>query len=103
MEQRHPAVLQATAQRERLPNEPGVVVTGRLDAVGNYTDLDTHTGFDYWHDIVPADTTTGRVLFYQSGALKTVGEVGTDGGYSDVKNSTDVPFPRGSSPRATAS
>ena len=62
-----------------IPNKPGVVVTGRLDADGNYTDLATHTGFDYWSDIVPADTTNGRVLFYQSGGLKTVGEVGTGG------------------------
>ena len=55
-------------------------MTGRLDAAGNYTDLDTHTGFDYWYDIVPADTTTGRVLFYHvSARQKTVGEVGTGG------------------------
>ena len=76
-----------------IPNQPGVAVTGRLDAQGNYTDLATYDGFDYWHDIVPVDTTTGRVLFHQPGSLKTVGEVGADGGYSDVKNSTGAPSP----------
>jgi len=77
-----------------FPDQPGVVVTGRLDAVGNYTDLATHTGFDFWHDIVPADTTTGRVLFYQNNSFrKTVGEVGVNGSYADVKNHlTDPPI-----------
>jgi hypothetical protein len=49
---------------------------------------------DYWSDILPVDTTSGRVLFYNVNArLKTVGEVGTAGGYSDVKNWTDAPSP----------
>ena len=61
-----------------IPNQPGVAVTGRLDAAGNYTDLRTHTGFDFWSEIVAADTTRGRVLFHQA-PLKTVGEVGTGG------------------------
>jgi hypothetical protein len=54
-----------------IPNQPGVAVTGRLDAAGN---LGTHTGFDFWSDVVAADTTSGRVLFYQS-PLKTVGRL----------------------------
>jgi hypothetical protein len=76
-----------------VPNRPGVAVTGRLDAFGNYTDLGTYTGFDHWSHIVAANTTSGLVLFQDFFVrTTTVGQVGSDGSYADVKNLTDVPI-----------
>ena len=79
--------------RAPISASDGVVVTGRLDEFGNYRDLQTHTGFEHWLDIVPADTATGLVLFHESGTRRAVaGQVGTDGSYVDLKNLTDLPF-----------
>ena len=75
-----------------IPNAPGVAVTGVLDADGNYVDLQTHAGFDFWLDVVPADTARGLVLFHAlSLGRTTVGRVGADGSYVDVRNQIDVP------------
>jgi hypothetical protein len=71
----------------------GVAVTGRLDANGNYFDLATHTGFDFWTHIVPVGTTSGLVLFQEQPSRKAaVGLVGTDGSFADKNNQPDAPF-----------
>ena len=67
-------------------------MTGMLDAHGSYTDLQTHTGFDFWLDVVPANTATGLVLFHAlSLSRTTAGRVGDGGSYVDVRNQIDVP------------
>lgn len=75
-----------------IPDEPGVAVTGVLDADGNYVNLQIHPGFDFWLDVVPADPARGLVLFHAlSLSRTTVGRVEADGSYVDVRNQIDVP------------